>query len=101
MIEESGEESGCCVKCLRGEFYGSLRNEQRRARGVVMWHRQMDIANHVGEVLPRVGADLSTGVWDLPKPGVWYCIRISLFFPYEHNTEQVQMPAPVGSGGFG
>ena len=32
----------------------------------------MDATNHVGEVLPRVDADFSTGVWDLPKPGVWY-----------------------------
>ena len=28
-------------------------------------------------------------------------IGISLFLPYERNTEQVQMPAPVGSGGLG
>jgi hypothetical protein len=26
---------------------------------------------------------------------------ISLFLPYERNTEQVRMPAPVGSGGLG
>ena len=26
---------------------------------------------------------------------------ISLFFPYERNTEQVRMPAPVASGGLG
>ena len=27
--------------------------------------------------------------------------RISLFFPYERNTEQVRMPGSVGSGGLG
>ena len=27
--------------------------------------------------------------------------RISLFLPYERNTEQVRMPAPVGWGGLG
>ena len=27
--------------------------------------------------------------------------RISLFLPYERNTVQVRMPAPVGSGGLG
>jgi len=27
--------------------------------------------------------------------------RISLFLPYERNTEQVRMPTPVGSGGLG
>ena len=27
--------------------------------------------------------------------------RITLFFPYERNTEKVRMPAPVGWGGLG
>jgi hypothetical protein len=27
--------------------------------------------------------------------------RVALFFPYERNTKQVQMPTPVGSGGLG
>ena len=80
------------MKCLRGEFYGSLRNEERRARGVVTCHRQMDVANHVGEVLPRVDADFSTGVWDLPKPGVWYITGCKECVSNVYNIKQPSIP---------
>jgi hypothetical protein len=58
----------------------------------------------------KVRALYSVGDWVDIKNSLKLCsiggegmhhARISLFLPYKRNTDQVRMPAPVGSGGLG
>lgn len=52
---------------MRREFYGSRAKDQRRARGKVTWHRQVDIGQYLveGVVVPRVIEVFSAFIRDL------------------------------------
>ena len=62
-IEESSKDLGCC---LRGSFMG-LQQGERRARDMVMWHRQLDTLIWWGELLPHVHDDLQLDLGILLK----------------------------------